>query len=117
MSYDIYVETCSCGECQDWVANFTFNFRGGLDAIFSKVVGEKVYWCDCLDEKTCEDVVGLLEKAHLEAKNNYDEYKKYDAPNGWGKIVDCVGFLQDIRNRARKEVNEGKGARKIFISK
>lgn len=44
----------------------------------------------------CSDVIGNIEKGVKELRANKAQYRRYEAENGWGKIVDAVIVLEDL---------------------
>ncbi|MCL2095069.1 hypothetical protein FWH13_03025 [Candidatus Saccharibacteria bacterium] len=43
------------------------------------------------------EALPLINKAIVELNSNLDEYKQYDAENGWGCAESFLEFLRDVR--------------------
>lgn len=48
----------------------------------------------------CANALGYLFVACAHMKNNPDEYKKMNPPNGWGSYETALEFLEKLRNEA-----------------
>lgn len=49
------------------------------------------------DHYNCEKVIKNIEKGIYELRTNEDEYKKYNAENGWGTTRTAIEALESLR--------------------
>lgn len=98
MSYDIsfkvkvegledrYVEV---GECD---ANITWNLREMI------VKSTGLEWKNEENNGLCKDVIPKIVDGWYELTGRPEEYKQYEAKNGWGTIEGCKRFFATIIN-------------------
>lgn len=106
MSYDIDFRVkiegvdryISVGDCD---ANITWN----VGKIIRLSTG--LEWKNEESNGLCKDVIPFIEKGLHELKTNGQEYKQYEAPNGWGTVSGTIRFfewvLRDWRRFKREE--------------
>lgn len=95
MSYDIsfmvkvegidqYVEVGSCE------ANTTWNVREMI------VKSTGLEWNNEANNGLCKDVIPHIERGLFELTEHPEEYKKYEASNGWGTVESTKRFFENI---------------------
>lgn len=106
MSYDISFKVkvegvdryIRIGECY---ANTTWNVR----EMIIKATG--LEWKNCENNGFCKDIIPCIEKGYNELTYHPEEYKKYEAVNGWGTVESTRDFfgaiLESWRDMKRHE--------------
>jgi len=92
MSYDISLKVKVEGvdkyvECAEG-GNTTWNVR----TLIEKSSGWSIQNCD--NNGTAEALGKLIEKGICELENNPEQYKQYEAPNGWGTVESTLHFYK-----------------------
>jgi hypothetical protein len=95
MSYDIDFRVkvegidhyVSVGDCD---ANITWNAR----EIITRSTG--LPWINEDNNGLCKEVIPHIELGLAELKNHPEEYRKYEAPNGWGTVEGTIHFFERI---------------------
>ena len=97
MSYDIEFRVkvdgldkyVSVGDCD---ANVTWNLREMI------VKSTGLEWKNEANNGLCKDVIPKIQIGHTELFYHPQDYRKYEAPNGWGTVEECRLFFADIIN-------------------
>jgi len=94
VSYDFYMQYVEGRDIDESWRNITFNLRDMFVALFEKTDCD---WDDLTDGayKT-DDALGCFQKALNDLREHREEYKQYDAPNGWGTTEGAEMFLEDM---------------------
>ena len=54
------------------------------------------------DTVTATRMIPILEKGIKELESDPEKYRAFDAPNGWGKYEDFIGFCKDLLYQCEK---------------
>ena len=98
---DMTQESCQCPRCDHehyhkfyetlYEENITHNLGRMADAV-------GIYMCmwrpEEIDIKQASDLIPILEQGLSKLLSNPEEYKKYDASNGWGTYEHFVPFVE-----------------------
>ena len=95
MSYDITFKVkvdgldryVPVGNCD---ANITWNVR----EIITRSTG--LEWKNEANNGLCKDIIPHIAKGREELLHNGNEYKQYEAKNGWGTVSGVIRFFDDI---------------------
>ena len=49
---------------------------------------------ETIDAKQAKDIIPFLERGLADLKSRPEHFKQFDAPNGWGKYVDFVPWVE-----------------------
>ena len=81
---DTYVRV---GECD---ANITWNVREMI------VKSTGLEWRNEQNNGLCKDVIPYIANGYAELTKYPEEYKQYEAKNGWGTVSGCKKFFRQI---------------------
>jgi hypothetical protein len=95
MSYDISFKVKVEGvdafvEVGDCDANITWNVRKMIE------VSTGLPWINSANNGLCVDVIPKIEQGYKELILHPEEYKQYEATNGWGTVPGTIGFFARI---------------------
>lgn len=98
MSLDVYL-TCDCCGSTVYDANITHNLGQMAEAagIFNET-----WRPEEARVKIAADLIGPLMCGIARLKENPEEFRKYDAPNGWGKYDDFLPWLEQYLEACKK---------------
>ena len=95
MSYDILFKAKIEG-VDRWVpvgccsANITSNVRKIIE------LSTGLPWLNEKNNGLCSDIIPSIERGYLELVKNGEEYKQYEAENGWGTVEGTKQFFRTI---------------------
>lgn len=95
MSYDVYINCSRCGEGLVRQSNMTSNLAGMWAAA----------GCDVktFDGRKAYDMLPSLQAAIQNLREWPEDYKKYEASNGWGLLPHCLEWLEGLRDACCRE--------------
>ena len=97
MSYDFSIKTKNGNTISESIDNYTYN----VSEIFSRSLG--VESITKLSGRQNRILIEIFDKAILDIKNNWDEYKKMEPENEWGTLEGAVQILNFYSVWFRKE--------------
>lgn len=95
MSYDISFKVkvegvdkyIVVGECY---ANITWNVRKIIE------LSTGLPWENEANNGLCKDIIPQIEKGYILLKTHPEDYKPYEASNGWGTVEGTIRFFEEI---------------------
>lgn len=92
MSLDLSLTIPACASCHAEERRvFDGNITHNLTELWRELhVHDELYECA---GKTAKDIVEPVRAAFERLIEDLEGYRKFDAPNGWGKAVHAVAFL------------------------
>lgn len=76
------------------VEHHSLNITHNLSKMASKLNISSLLWVDSGLE--AKELIEPLEKAILELKINPEDYRIYEASNGWGTVEQFINFLEEL---------------------
>lgn len=116
MSLDFYLKSakpikkeCICAECnnkhtrEDYEHCFSSNITHNLGAMANAAgIYEALWRPEEIGAKEAKQLIPILEVGLKKLKENPEEYKKHNAPNGWGMYEHFVPFVEEILEACKK---------------
>jgi len=115
MSLDVHligekkVVLCICKECghphtvEDREILFSANITHNLNKMAMEAgVYEHLWRPDEIDITTAKELIDPLKDGISLMKNDPERFKKLDSPNGWGRYVDFVPWIEKYLNACKE---------------
>jgi len=115
MSLDVHligekkVVLCICKECghphtvEDREILFSANITHNLNKMAMEAgIYEHLWRPDEIDITTAKELIDPLKDGISLMKNDPERFKKLDSPNGWGRYVDFVPWIEKYLNACKE---------------
>ena len=80
---------------------YTDNITHNLGNMAREAGFYKALWGHLEEVKTTQDLLEYLTPGIIELKSKPIKYKTYDSPNGWGRYVDFVPWLEKLEEACK----------------